>query len=783
MNPRRTAAATLLLIVASLAGCESGDDPRPAPVAVSTPAPQPTPAPTPTATPAPSPSPTPPPSPSPTSTPAPTPTATATPTPSPTPSAEELAELAAELASSVLAAITEEFGENELAARALDLGVRDAGGAYVAVLTSGVRPAYISRNGDPNNFFHIVAVYRLNTDGSWSDEIDRIEIETAPYGTDVAEVVDLDGSAGGNAWIAIRDTTGAHAGTLDVIRFDGDRLSTVLSHISQRPNAGDLVDLDGDGQPELVLNDSNPYVFCYACAVEESALLLYRWEGTALSRVGFEVPTGLSPDLAADAERVVALAGADLWREAAALAVSTASRAPGNDELRWLSILVNQTAAARLGYAGSPGQPLLSSVFAGEYAAALDLMRAHPPAEAFALDGPLIVGTAAETDITTMAVTILDYSERALAARPDDASIHALHALGLALASPDELDRAREAAARALELAPADEFLQQASAFLEAAERAPGLPPEAPSTEELLPGPPPEWLAEGYTLGAGDRGRFVRALQQRLARVQGLGFLDPGRYYDVYDTATREAVIRIQLRADLEPTGVVDAATWDALEAARHEPEPVEEPPDRVDPAHPPAHNRSGAPVAYLTFDDGPHPTWTPEVLDVLARYDVTATFFVLGLNVSRYPQIIERMVDAGHEAENHTFDHIWLSKAAREDIISQVTRTDDALHAVAGTRVDPIECLRPPYAATNERAVRTAAELGKSIVLWSIDPQDWRRPPAEQISSHVLANVRPGAIILMHDGGGERSQTVAALETVLAGLTGRGYAFEVICR
>ena len=275
----------------------------------------------------------------------------------------------------------------------------------------------------------------------------------------------------------------------------------------------------------------------------------------------------------------------------------------------------------------------------------------------------------------------------------------------------------------------------------------------------------------------------MRALQQRLARVQGLGFLDPGRYYDVYDTATREAVIRIQLRADLEPTGVVDAATWDAVEAAWQQPEPVEEPPDRADPAHPPAHNQSGAPVAYLTFDDGPHPTWTPEVLDLLARYDVTATFFVLGLNVSRYPQIIERMVDAGHEAENHTFDHIWLSRAAREDIITQVTRTDDALHAVAGTRVDPIECLRPPYAATNERAVRTAAELGKSIVLWSIDPQDWRRPPAEQIASHVLANVRPGAIILMHDGGGERSQTVAALETVLDGLTGRGYAFGLICR
>ena len=134
-------------------------------------------------------------------------------------------------------------------------------------------------------------------------------------------------------------------------------------------------------------------------------------------------------------------------------------------------------------------------------------------------------------------------------------------------------------------------------------------------------------------------------------------------------------------------------------------------------------------------------------------------------------------------EAQNHTFDHIWLSKAERVDIVSQVRRRDEALHAVAGSRVDPIACLQPPYAATNERAIRVADELGKAIVLWSIDPQDWRRPGADQIASHILANVYPGAIILMHDGGGERAQTVAVLEIVLNGLVGRGYAFAVICR
>ena len=185
----------------------------------------------------------------------------------------------------------------------------------------------------------------------------------------------------------------------------------------------------------------------------------------------------------------------------------------------------------------------------------------------------------------------------------------------------------------------------------------------------------------------------------------------------------------------------------------------------------------------YLTFDDGPHPTWTPRVLDVLDLYGVPATFFVLGQSATRYPEIVERLVAEGHEAENHTYDHVWLDRAPRDLFISQVNAADDALHAAAGERVDPIACLRPPYAAMNEHTRDLAAELGKSIVLWSVDTQDWRRPGADQIASHVMTNVRPGSIVLMHDGGGDRSQTVEALAAVLEGLTGRGYEFDVLCR
>ena len=758
MHARFALLSALTLLAVALVGCNpfgGSGDPEPAAMRTPTPAAA-------TATPTPTPA-------------LPTESTGSAPVLIPTPNADALGALT----TAVLASITEEFGDNMLEARAYRTGIGGGEGSYWAVVTDGPQPLYINDDGDPVNFFHFVAVYRFNPDASWS-EVDRIEIDSAPQRSDEVEIVPIPDAL---VWIVTRGTTGAHAGTLDVIRWHSDgTLATALSHISSRPNAGEVTDLDGDGVPEFVLNTSNPYVFCYACAVEEHSVAIHRWDGTALTEVRLEVPLGVTGGVATAAGRVVALAEAGLWRQAAALAVATSRRSPRDDGLRWLSILVNQTAAARLAHAGTPGQPLLTSVLAGEYAAALDLMRAHAPATAFALDGPLVAGTAAELDLATMAVTILDYTGRALTQRPDEASIHAVRALGLAFASPDDLERAREAAGRAAELAPGDSFLRQVASYLDSIDQPPGVPPELPEPEELSPGPSAEWFAQGYTLGSGDRGRHVRALQQRLVRVRGLGFLDPGRYYDLYDSATREAVIQVQQQADLEPTGVVDEATWAAVEAAWQQPEP-QPAPANVQPSQPSAHDASGAPVVYLTFDDGPHPTWTPRVLDVLDLYGAPATFFVLGQSATRYPEIVERLVAEGHEAENHTYDHVWLDRAPRDLFISQVNAADDALHAAAGERVDPIACLRPPYAAMNEHTRDLAAELGKSIVLWSVDTQDWRRPGADQIASHVMTNVRPGSIVLMHDGGGDRSQTVEALAAVLEGLTGRGYEFDVLCR
>ena len=768
-------------------------------------------------------------------TPTPTPSQTAAPSPSPTPAASEqqtptpagtpaptLDALADELRGIVQEGIRQEFpefpGVETQPVHVIPLGLPEVTGVYWWVITDGPQPAKITSGGEVDNFFHFVAVFMRTAGGEWS-EVDRLEIESAPQRTQV-EVLTTGWEAPGgepSAWIAVRGGTGAHAGTLDVIGFDGTALSTALSRITQRQYLSEFLDLDGDGLLEVVLNDSDPYIFCFACATELQRVALYRWTGAQLERVELRAPPDRSDE---QVERVVALAKADLWREAAAAAIDASRAFPESADVRWLSILVNWTAVARLNYGGASGQPLLTQVFAGEYAAAAHLMRALEPAQAFALDGPLIAGTAAEQDLSTMAVQLLDYTERALAVAPDRADIHAVRALGLALASPDDLNDARSALATAAELAPDDAFIQASRDFLESVERAPGAPPEAPDEHlALLDGPSAAFFAEGYTLGSGDRGHNVKAVHQRLARIPGLDFVDPGRYFDVYHEPTRKAVVAFQLEKGLEPNGVVDAATWEALEAAFQAeleasqvtpaprtagtelPRPayrgfyshVALPPlpvARIEPqpqpaadasAQRPAHAEAGQSVVYLTFDDGPHPSFTTPIMEILAGYGAPGTFFSLGAQIAQYPDLTATLATNGHSLQNHTYSHPALNRISREAYVDEVTRADAAIRAAVGDAALPTTCLRPPYGAIDSATASIAAELGKAIVMWDVDPQDWRQPGAGQIARHILSHAYPGAIILMHDGGGGRSQTVAALRTVLAELAARSFTFRVV--
>ena len=187
-----------------------------------------------------------------------------------------------------------------------------------------------------------------------------------------------------------------------------------------------------------------------------------------------------------------------------------------------------------------------------------------------------------------------------------------------------------------------------------------------------------------------------------------------------------------------------------------------------------------GPPTLYLTFDDGPEPSYTPEVLDVLAAYDVPATFFVIGRKVREHPELAREAAAAGHSVQNHTLSHSDLTRLSRAAKTAEIVDGVGAIWAAAGR--EP-RCLRPPYGDVDAATVRRARELQTQLVLWDLDPRDWTRPGVQRIVRRVLAGAHPGGIVLLHDGGKDRRQTIAALRQLLPALLQRGYRFASLCR
>ncbi|MFJ3496531.1 bifunctional polysaccharide deacetylase/glycosyltransferase family 2 protein [Streptomyces sp. NPDC086091] len=188
-----------------------------------------------------------------------------------------------------------------------------------------------------------------------------------------------------------------------------------------------------------------------------------------------------------------------------------------------------------------------------------------------------------------------------------------------------------------------------------------------------------------------------------------------------------------------------------------------------------------------LTFDDGPDPRWTPRVLDVLKKYDAHAVFFITGTMASRYPDLVERMVREGHEIGLHTFNHPDLSYQSKKRIDWELTQNQLALTGAAGIRTS---LFRPPYSSTASAldnntwpVTRYIGSRGYLTVLTGVDSEDWRRPGAAQIVRNATPAGGEGAIVLMHDSGGDRGQTLRALDTYLPQLKAKGYAFENLTR
>jgi len=180
-----------------------------------------------------------------------------------------------------------------------------------------------------------------------------------------------------------------------------------------------------------------------------------------------------------------------------------------------------------------------------------------------------------------------------------------------------------------------------------------------------------------------------------------------------------------------------------------------------------------------LTFDDGPS-AYTLGVLAVLQQRAVPATFFVVGYEAAAAPDLLRAEVNAGMSVEDHTWDHADLTRLSPTSVDAELQRTADAIQAATGQRPT---CFRPPGGATNNTVTNEAARLGLTQVLWNVDPSDYKRPGATTIAARVLSAANgSGLIVGIHDGGGDRSQTIAALPAIIDGLKARGYSFVRLC-
>ncbi len=180
--------------------------------------------------------------------------------------------------------------------------------------------------------------------------------------------------------------------------------------------------------------------------------------------------------------------------------------------------------------------------------------------------------------------------------------------------------------------------------------------------------------------------------------------------------------------------------------------------------------------VVALTFDDGPHGSRTPQVLDILRNNGVKATFFVQGVNAQAYPAVLKRMVAEGHEVGNHTWNHAYLSKVSRATAESQLQRTNEVIEKACG--VKPV-IMRPPGGYTNAGVAAWARQrFGFTTVMWDVDTNDWRKPGVSVVAARGMNGAKPGSIILVHD---IHASTVAAIDSMVKGLKARGYELVTV--
>jgi len=325
---------------------------------------------------------------------------------------------------------------------------------------------------------HFVAIYTW--DGGWR-ELARFTfpsvsemIEPVPPDIIAADSIEQVPISPERVFLEVQGVMGAHGGTYTLLSFNGSVLKEEVSGSSDGPGASGTQDVNGDGRLEVVLDDSNHYVFCYACGVAERVFRVFEWmpeQGEMSERVLQPLLMGQAQPLRDPVNRAVALAEAGLWKDA--LSPITEGRAllnqyPDADvaTVEWDYALIQLHTTALIDELTNGAYPLLGAVFYGDYARAVDLFRGYAPEQIFTPKSPLVAGTVAEGFESDLVASLLEHTNNALAVQPDLADAYFLRGWAQYLADPAN-PQARADILRAAELAPQDDLLSACADWLQ----------------------------------------------------------------------------------------------------------------------------------------------------------------------------------------------------------------------------------------------------------------------------------------------------------------------------